>query len=52
MQHEFSPDEARRWDAWQQAKAASARRSDRIAHLFGVTMLAATLTAVAVAMWL
>jgi hypothetical protein len=51
MQHEFSPDEARRWDVWQHANVVSVRRSDRIARLLGITMLAATLTAVAVAMW-
>jgi hypothetical protein len=51
MQQEFSPDEARRWEVWQHANAVDARRSDRIARFFGVTMLVATLTAVAVAMW-
>ena len=48
---EFTAEQATRWDAWQQANAISARRSDRIARLFGFTMLAATLTAVAIAMW-
>ena len=49
--HEFTPEQAVRWDAWQNANAVSTRRSDRVARLFGVTMLAATLTAVVVAMW-
>lgn len=47
---EFTPDETDRWDAWQHANAVSARRADRVARLVGVTLLAATLTAVAVAM--
>jgi hypothetical protein len=48
--HEFTAEQANRWDAWQHANAISARRSDRVARLFGFTMLAATLTALAVAM--
>jgi hypothetical protein len=48
---EFTPEQAARWDAWQHANFLSARRSDRIARLVGVTLLATTLTAVAVAIW-
>jgi hypothetical protein len=48
---EFTPEQAARWDAWQHANVLSTRRSDRIARLVGVTLLAATLTAVAVAIW-
>ena len=47
---EFTPAQAIRWDAWQHANAISARRSDRVARLFSLTLLAATLAAVAVAM--
>lgn len=49
--HEFSAEHAGRWDAWQSANAASARRSDRTAGLFGITLLAATLAAFAVTVW-
>jgi hypothetical protein len=49
--HEFTPEQAARWDAWQHAYRISARRSDLIARVFGVTLLASTFTAVAVAMW-
>jgi hypothetical protein len=49
--HEFTAEQAIRWDDWQNANAISARRSDRVARLFGLTMMAATLAAVAVAMW-
>ena len=48
---EFTSEQTARWDAWQSANAVSARRSDRVARIFGLTLLAATLTAVAVAMW-
>ena len=30
--HEFTSEQAARWDAWQQANAVSARRSDRVAR--------------------
>ena len=50
MTHEFSPDEARRWDAWQTATAIGARRGDLIAQMFGLFMLAAVLTVCAVAL--
>jgi hypothetical protein len=50
--HEFSPDEARRWDAWQRANALSARRTDRIRRGVGVIVLAAALVALALAVWL
>ena len=50
--HEYSPDEARRWDDWRHAYAVSARRSDIIARAFGMSVLTATLIALAVAMWL
>ena len=49
--HEFTPEQACRWDAWQNANAVSARRSDRVARLFAFTMLTATLMVVAVAVW-
>lgn len=49
--HQFTPEQAVRWDAWQSANAVSARRSDGIARLFGFTMLAAILTGLAVALW-
>ena len=48
---EFTPDESQRWDAWQESNAVSVRRSDRIARLVGMTMLAAALIAFAVALW-
>lgn len=48
---EFTSEQAARWDAWQHANARCVRRSDRLARLFNVTLLAATLTALAVAMW-
>ena len=48
--HEFTPEQAIRWDVWQHANAVSARRSDRVVRLFGLTLLAGTLAAVAVAM--
>ena len=48
---EFTSEQAGRWNAWQQAAAISTRRGDRVARLFGITLLAATLTALAVAMW-
>jgi hypothetical protein len=49
---EFTPDEARRWAAWERANAESARRTDRIVRVVGITMVAATLIALAVALWL
>ena len=48
---EITLEQTARWDAWQHANALSARRIDRVARLFGVALLAATLTAVAVTMW-
>jgi len=50
--HEFSPDEAHRWDAWQRANALSARHSDRICRLLGAALFATTLFALAIAIWL
>jgi hypothetical protein len=47
--NEFTLEQSRRWDAWQQSHAVSMRRNDRIARLFGLTMLTATLIAVFVA---
>jgi hypothetical protein len=49
--HGFSPEQTALWDAWQHTRAVRAGRSDRIASLFAVTLLAAALTAVAVAIW-
>jgi hypothetical protein len=49
--HDFTPEQAGRWDAWQQGNAVSARHSDRVARLFSATLMAATLTAIAVAIW-
>jgi len=49
--YEFSPDEERRWNAWQRANALSARRSDLICRAVSVIMLAATLSALVVALW-
>ena len=48
---EFTPAHAARWNAWQQANAVSARRGDAVARLFGFTLLAGAVTAVAVALW-
>lgn len=47
---EFTLEQATRWDAWQHANAVSAERSDRLARLFAVSMLVASLAAVGVAM--
>jgi hypothetical protein len=46
---EFSRAQALRWKAWQHAYAISARRSDHIARLFGLVVVAAMLTAIVVA---
>ena len=48
--HEFTPEQTARWNAWQQANAVSARRSDRAARWVGATMLAAALAAVVIAL--
>lgn len=48
--NEFSADESRRWDAWQQANARSTRRSDLICRACAVGMFAITLGALAVAL--
>ena len=48
--HESIPDQARRWDARNDADAVSARRSDRLVRLVGIGLLAATFTALAVVM--
>jgi hypothetical protein len=45
----FSPEQTRRWDAWQQANAVSARRSDRICRAVAAVLFLALLIAVAVA---
>lgn len=50
--HDFTPEELRRWDMWQQAGAISMRRSERLARLFGFAMLTAATGAVVVAMWI
>jgi type IV secretory pathway component VirB8 len=47
---DFNPEQLRRWDAWRHANAISMRRNDRIARVFGLMMLAATVMAVVVAM--
>ena len=46
---EFSPEQARRWDAWQQAAAVSAQRSDRICRTVAAVLLLALLIATALA---
>jgi hypothetical protein len=48
--HEFSPEDACRWDAWQRANARSAQRSDRRCRIVGIVMCTATLVALAIAM--
>ena len=50
--HEFSPEEARRWDAWQRGSARSARRTDRIVQVVRLLVFAAVLVALSVAAWL
>lgn len=49
--YEFSPDDARRSNAWQNSYAVSARRSDRIARIFAVVMVASSIAAVVIAPW-
>jgi hypothetical protein len=51
LMHEFTPEEARRWDAWQRAGALSARRSDRICRLAGTTIFLAIAMALGAAIW-
>ena len=48
---DFTPEQLQRWDAWQQKNAISMRRNDHLARVFGLLMLAATVTAFVVAMW-
>lgn len=48
--HQFTAEQARRWDAWQQANAVAARHTDRVARLFCAAAMAATLVAIAAAM--
>jgi type IV secretory pathway component VirB8 len=50
--HEFSPDEARRWDAWQRANVRSERRRDHLCRVVGAAVFAALLVALAIAVWL
>jgi hypothetical protein len=50
--HEFTLDQARRWDAWQRASALSAQRCDRMCRVCGMGMLAATLIAALITVWL
>jgi hypothetical protein len=49
MMPDFSPDQARRWEAWQHANAISARRTDRICGVVASTVAVALLIAVGVA---
>jgi hypothetical protein len=46
--YEFSTDEARRWDTWQQANALNARRSDVICRILAVAVLATLFIALAI----
>ena len=45
---EFSPDEARRWDAWQRANAITARRSERFLRDAGIALLSGLLIVLAI----
>ena len=49
--HEFTPDQTRRWNVWQQANVVAARRSDVIARMVAVTALTMTVVAVLLALW-
>ena len=46
----FTPDENRRWNAWQDAYVISAKRGDDIARFFAAAMLTSTVVAV-ITMW-
>jgi hypothetical protein len=46
--HEFTAEETRRWQAWQQANVIVAQRTDHMARLFAMAMLASTLAAVVI----
>jgi hypothetical protein len=48
MMHEFSPDETRRWDAWQRAYAISARRSDLACRAGAIALMTAALVALVI----
>jgi hypothetical protein len=45
---EFSPDQTRRWDAWQSANAISERHSERRARDAGLALISVALIALAV----
>ena len=45
----FTPEQARRWDAWQRANAESAHRSDRICQTVAAVLFLALLIATVVA---
>ena len=49
--NEFTPDENRRWNAWQDAAVVSARQGENIARFFGAAMLTLAVVAVIIAMW-
>jgi type IV secretory pathway component VirB8 len=49
MTNEFTADQTRRWDEWQRANAASARRTDVIFRVVGIVLFAAVALALAVA---
>jgi hypothetical protein len=44
----FTPDQQRRWEAWQRAKAVRARGSDRLARSVGLALLGVLMTAPAI----
>ncbi len=50
--HDFTPEQLRRWEVWQQAGAVSMQRSARLARLFGFAMIAAAAGAVVVTIWI
>ena len=50
LNHEYTAEQKRRWEAWQHAGAVAARRSDRIVRVVGATMFLVLLTGVWVAM--
>ena len=47
----MTAEHALRWDSWQQANSASALRSDYVARMFGLSMLALGLTNLAISIW-
>jgi hypothetical protein len=48
---EFTPEQARRWEEWQQAAAASARRSDRVCRALGTVLLGAAILTLVVLLY-